>query len=100
MLPVTVDPKLHGLGRIDDADLDLPRSRRGIRLRGNLPHAAGCPYARVVSERDLHQRIAWTGPNELLRHVEDGITSALTCELNNHLAGMDNFARFGPFCRH
>ena len=88
-------PQLHGLGRIDDADLDLERSGGGIRLGRHLPHAAGGPHGRVVGEGDLHQRIARTRPNELLGHVEDGVASALTRELHDHLPGMDHFARLG-----
>ena len=33
--------------------------------------------------------------NELLRDVEDGVAAALTCELHNHLPGVDDFARLG-----
>ena len=95
MRPVTVDPSSHGLGRIDDADLDLERSGGGIRLGRHLPHATGGPHGRVVGESDLHHRIARARPDELLGHVEDGVASALTRELHNHLPGTDDFARFG-----
>ena len=88
-------PQLHALGRINDADLELERSGGGIRLGRHLPHAAGGPHGRVVGEGDLHQRIARARPNELLGHVEDGVASALTRELHDHLPGMDHFARFG-----
>ena len=85
----------HGLGRIDDADLDLERPGRGIRLGRNLPHAAGGLHLRVVGQRDLDHRVARARPDELLGHVEDGVAPALARDLHNHPPGTDHFARFG-----
>ena len=56
------------------------------------------PVARTVGSlvRAIsHQRIARARPHELLGHVEDGVASALTRELHDHLPGMDHFARLG-----
>ena len=95
MRPVTVAPSCMAVRRIGDADLDLEGPGRGIRLRRNLPHAAGGLHLRVVGERDLDQRVARAGPDELLGHVEDGVASALTRELHDHLPGVDHLARLG-----
>ena len=39
--------------------------------------------------------IARTRPDELLGHVEDGVASALTRDLHDHLPGADHLARLG-----
>ena len=68
----------HRRGWIDDADLDLECSGGGIRLRRNLPHAAGCAHGGVVGQRDLHHRIARTRADELFGYVEHRVAPALT----------------------
>ena len=85
----------HGVRRIDDADLDLECPGRGVRLRRNLPHAAGRLHLRIVGEGDLDHGVARARPNELLGHVEHGVAPALTRELHDHLPGADHFARLG-----
>ena len=61
----------------------------------DLAHAARRGHPRIVGEGELDLRIARPRPNELLRHVEDGVACALMRELHDHLPGMDHFARFG-----
>ena len=88
--------ELHGRRRIGDADLDLKRPGRGIRLGRNLPHPAGRLHLRVVGEGDLDLRVLRRAiPDELLGDVEDGVAAALTRELHDHLPGADHFARLG-----
>ena len=85
----------HGLGRIGEADLDLERSRRGIRLRRDLPHPADRLHARVVAQRDLDRGVAGARLDELLGNVEDGVASALARDLHDHLPGMNDLAGLG-----
>ena len=86
----------HARRRIGDPDLDLKRPGRGIRLGRNLPHLAGRLHLRVVGEGDLDVRVLRRAiPDELLGDVEDGVASALTRELHDHLPGVHDLARLG-----
>ena len=74
-------PEPHRLGRLREPDLDLEGPGRGIRLRRNLPHAAGGPHGRVVGQGDLNHRVARARADELGGHVEHGVAPALAGDL-------------------
>ena len=80
-------------GGSDDADLDLERPGRGIRLGRNLAHPAGRRHPRIVAEDDLDHGILRAIPDELLGNIEDGVASALARELHDHLPGVNHLAR-------
>ena len=61
-----------------------------MRPRYHLADAADGFDARIVREGELQQGVARPCPDELLRHVEDGIASNLARELHDHLTGMDH----------
>ena len=64
-----------------------------FRLGRNLAHPAGRLHLRVVAEGDLDHGVLRAISDELLGDVEDGVASALTRELHDHLPGVNHLAR-------
>jgi hypothetical protein len=73
----------------------LKRPCRNIGLWRNFSHTAGGPHLWFIGESELDQWVARACPNELFGDIEDGVASALSRELHDHLPGPDDFTRFG-----
>ena len=96
MRPVTAVPSLNGGRRIGEPDPDAKGAGDRVGLRRDLAHAALRRDVRIRRQSDDDARAGRRRAQEVGRHLEDGLASLAPRKLDDHPAGRDDFAGFGP----
>ena len=93
MRPVTVAPsRIAGGGSVKPTLTSNVRVT-AIGLRRNLANAPARRYRRIIGQAHRDLRISRCRPDQLSRHIEDRVAAVLAREPDDHLPGLNDFAR-------